>query len=171
MLVKDQIVPAIHILLTSKTFHLYEAVFHKIRSLAPNFDPKTVHTDYEAGLKKAFSSVFNGITISGCHFHMAQAVFNKVKKLGLSSTYRKNSDFKFWVHKLMYLPHLPPEDIEGTFDLTARERKNNYAHDDKLSRGYYMKKSKELVLYFKKEWIKKVGTETLSVFDTSHRTN
>lgn len=64
---------------------MYFQVLKKILELLPN--PPAVHeviADFESGLWKAVRSRLPDITIRGCAFHWAQAVWRKIQELGLA---------------------------------------------------------------------------------------
>ena len=46
----DTIIPVFYVLMSGKTRLLYDAVFHKIRSLVPQFNPETSVSDFEIAL-------------------------------------------------------------------------------------------------------------------------
>ena len=49
-------------------------------------------------------------------FHFKQALFRKVKALGLQATYRDNCSIRDFLKEVMCLPFLPAESIRPTFD-------------------------------------------------------
>ena len=106
--------PVLHILMNRKTEKLYEAVLI-IRRLIPEFNPVFAIGDFEEATRNALVSVIPSITIIGCWFHFTKAIFEKVRKLGLSKLYKQNQFFSFWIRKIMPLPLLPEEDIHPVY--------------------------------------------------------
>jgi len=66
----------------------YQAILCYMKEHFPNWEPQTVVTDYEAGLRKAFKEVFPDTEIRGCFFHYSQVT--KTQKKCTIYTYIKN---------------------------------------------------------------------------------
>ena len=98
--------------MTNKSEKLYNAVILSVRQLLPAFNPTFAIGDFELAPKNSFTRIFPNITIIGCWFY-TKAIYDKLKKLGLSKLYRKN--FLMWIRKLMGLPLLPEEEILPAF--------------------------------------------------------
>lgn len=62
------------------------------------------------------TKVIPTVTIHGCGFHWAQAVWRQVQAHGLQAAYRQDSGTHRFIKKLLSLPYLPYEDIIATFD-------------------------------------------------------
>ena len=86
-----------------------------IRNLISGFNPTFAMGDFEQAPRNALAEIFPSVTIIECWFRFTKAVFEKVKKLGLSKLYTKNTLFKMWIRKLMALPFLPEEQIRHIF--------------------------------------------------------
>ena len=54
------------VIMTSKKVALYEKVLDNIKQHYPILKPKTLMSDYEAGLRKAFRKKFPGARMLGC---------------------------------------------------------------------------------------------------------
>ena len=67
------------------------------------------------GIWKAVSSVFPESTMSGCLFHWSQAVFRKIQEVGLAQAYREDNGTRKLLRKMLALPYLPAEHMEGAF--------------------------------------------------------
>jgi hypothetical protein len=50
---------------------------------APDFAPTSCSLDYEEAAMNAFRSVFYGIELRGCYFHLMQNFWDKIAKRGL----------------------------------------------------------------------------------------
>ena len=100
--------------MTNKSEKLYNAVILSVRQLLPAFNPTFAIGDFELAPKNSFTKIFPNITIIGCWFYYTKVIYDKLKKLGLSKSYRKNSIFRIWIRKLMGLPLLPEEEILPT---------------------------------------------------------
>ena len=140
--------------MTGKTEKLYRAVMITIRILIPGFNPTFAIGDFEQAPRNALTDIFPSATIIGCWFHFTKAVFEKVKKLGLSRLYKTNQLFRIWIRKLMALPFLPEEHIRHTYQSLD------------IPLADLLDSEKELVhrfkSYFNKFWIN--GNANLSVF-------
>ena len=56
------------------------------------------------------------MTIHGCGFHWAQAMWRQVQVHGLQIAYRQDCGTHRFIRKLLALPYLPCEDITTAFD-------------------------------------------------------
>ena len=147
--------------MNGKTEKLYRAVMITIRSLIPGFNPTCAMADFEQAPRNALSAVFPSVTIIGCWFHFTKAVFEKVKKLGLSNAYKKNQLFRTWIRKLMALQFLPEEQIRNIY--LSLEMPLAGFLDAEKERIHRFKS------YFHKFWIN--GSTNLSVFYYEKATN
>ena len=86
--VKRHAIPALHILMTSKSEHLYTAVVLSMHELVAEFNPSIAMFYFEKASRNAFDTVFTNITIVGCWFHYAKA------KIGLAKLYKTIKSFK-----------------------------------------------------------------------------
>lgn len=50
----------------SKKQKCYEAIFNYIEERVKQLNPKSFHTDYEAGLRSALRSVYANVQLKGC---------------------------------------------------------------------------------------------------------
>ncbi|KAK0425751.1 hypothetical protein QR680_009360 [Steinernema hermaphroditum] len=65
--------PAVYCLLPHKTAKTYLKMLKAIKDLKPSFSPSSLVVDFEAAAIKAFRTVFPGIKVTGCFFHLAQS--------------------------------------------------------------------------------------------------
>jgi hypothetical protein len=59
-------VPLFNVIMESRKTGLYLEVFKKINSVYPNFKPQQVMADFEAALRKGFSTTFPDSKVFGC---------------------------------------------------------------------------------------------------------
>lgn len=52
--------------MNSKKQKCYEAIFRYIEEKVTNLNPKSFHTDYEAGLRAALRAVYSNVQLKGC---------------------------------------------------------------------------------------------------------
>ena len=90
----------------------FNAVFLKIRSLAPQFNPETSVSEFEIALYSSIKFAF-GSNLQGCLFHYRQSLYPKWQELGLSCV--KVKEVVSWVKQLMALPLLPTNLIHSVF--------------------------------------------------------
>jgi len=57
----------------NKTENAYLTVLTNFKSIFPNVQPSVIMTDYEVGLKNAFSIVYPDAILVSCWFHYVQA--------------------------------------------------------------------------------------------------
>ena len=161
---KDHLFPLVHILMTKKEQSLYEATFHEIVRLFPNLAPSHFIMDFERALENSVKKVFLNVRISGCRFHLSQAIYRKVTKLGLSKVYEENKSFHNWVKRLMALALLPTDSITPTYEMLASEPIQMLTLCEKH-------KLNKLKTYYKKYWLKQVGSQKISVFGLRRKTH
>ena len=83
------LLPLIFILMTSKSFFLYQNIFENIKTLLSNnnisidFKKIFIMMDFEKGARKAIKNIFPKSKLLGCYFHYTKALWNKAKKQGL----------------------------------------------------------------------------------------
>ena len=162
--VQDHLIPLVHILMTKKEQTLYEATFYEIVRLFPNLSPSHFMMDFERALENSVKKVFLNVKISGCRFHQNQAIYRRVSKLGLTKVYKENESFHNWVKTLMALVLLPPDSIVPTYGILASEPVQMLTLCEKH-------KLNNLKTYYKKYWLKQVGSQKLSVFGLRRKTN
>lgn len=147
--------------MNKRTQKSYEAVFEFINSKVFDMNgAKMFITDYEKAMRNALKSKFSDSEMSACHFHFAQAIRKKASKIqGLTDFLKTNELAESLFYKLMYIPLLPANEIESTFDVLR-----NDVHDidnDGLNK---------FIRYFERQWIVKEGPGQISVYDNEMRT-
>ena len=161
--------PLFYFLLPKRTETMYTAAFNKVvETLAPY--AATISfcmTDFETALMKSCERVFH-VPVRGCWFHYSQALFKKVRKVGLLHLYGRNNrgdpgDFKKLVHCYMALPLLPPAAIEGAM-------RELHTIPVLLQPGEQLR-LQQFRHYITSFWIRKVTPERMSVFGLKRRSN
>lgn len=106
--IHGQMFPAAYILLPGKNLSIYSRMFCLLKDIANNFqlnfEPRIFHLDFEAAAISSIQDIFPNSRIIGCLFHFCQAIWRKVQNLGLTRSYRQNSDFNKLVRRLCALP-------------------------------------------------------------------
>ena len=94
----------------------YKHVLQSIVDLADTVAVERVTVDYEHAIWRTIPKVFPTVTIHGCGFHWAQAVWRQVQAHGLQVAYRQDCGTHRFIRKLLALPYLPCEDVTTAFD-------------------------------------------------------
>ena len=115
-LVDHRVIPCIFILTKNKEQITYVNLFRLINSFGDTFAPRYIKKDFEKALINAISIVFPSSRISGCLFHLGQAIRRKIENLGLMSIYRTDRLFKFYTRALCALSYVPYELKHVLFD-------------------------------------------------------
>jgi hypothetical protein len=118
---QQSVFPFVVMLMTRRTQSMYVAMFSKLVQLAAdkfsiNLTARFLTTDFEMASMNAFREVFPGVTVSGCHFHLCQAIIRKCNEFGLKANYRDDADFAIHVRMLMALPFLPADVVPSAFE-------------------------------------------------------
>ncbi|CAN7943820.1 unnamed protein product, partial [Ixodes hexagonus] len=78
------------------------------------------YRDFESAAIIASSNIFPQARVQGCFFHLCQAVYRKVCKLGFQTHYGSDEDFAVLVRMLPALAFLAPAEVPEAFeDLVA----------------------------------------------------
>lgn len=108
--------PLLFCLLPDKTYNTYCRLLAIIKNLAHSigsqFNPKSIHIDFELAMIKAVRETFSSDCVRGCLFHYCQCIWRKVQELGLASSYKKFKNIRRWVRRFSALPFLPVHDID-----------------------------------------------------------
>lgn len=114
-------VPLLFCLMSSRKKRDYKHVLQAVVDLTGALAVKRVTVDYEHAMWRAIEKILPTISIQGCGFHWAQAVWRQVQGNGLQSAYRHDRGTHKFLRKILALPFLPYQKIEETFnDLVSR---------------------------------------------------
>ena len=145
--------------MTTKSQALYIAVLERIK--VPHFKPSASMSDWEIAPRNALKEVFPQIGIYGCWFHYTQCIWRKTQKLGLSHSFKTNSEVSTFVRLLMTIPFLTASLISPTYSCIELPE----IEPSELS------KLKKLQQYYKKHWVTKITPEELSINELNISTN
>lgn len=157
----EKVFPIIYVLMDRKTEKAYKAVFNFID--AKIFDltgTKRFYTDFEMAIRNALKKKYKHSKFSTCHFHFAQAVRKRATQInGFIDFITENDAARKIYYKLIYLPLLPPENIDAIF------------HTLRIQAFQLNKAAFEQIFqYYDRQWIKKEGARRISVFNREMRT-
>ncbi|XP_060870534.1 uncharacterized protein LOC132944972 [Metopolophium dirhodum] len=159
-MIQNYSIPIIFALMESKSRNSYDSVFRYVKdNLLANISPKIIISDYESTLRDVLQSYFPEARTSGCWFHHNQAVFKNMKSKGYYRLVNTNQFALQSLNLLFGLPLLPYQDIERAFQLIKM-----YA----INHGVAMH---NLFDYYERYWLRRVGTQIISVHGLPRRTN
>lgn len=107
--------------LTLTYMNLFKLLKEKCSEIGIVLKPTMITIDFEYGIHTAVAQEFPGTKISGCRFHLQQAWWRKIQKLGLSTEYKNpNSLIGKWLRYSFGLTYLKPKDVGDcyAFDFT-----------------------------------------------------
>jgi hypothetical protein len=80
--------------------------------------PKIFYADFETAIHNAVTTVWPGLEVKACLFHLGQNWWRKIQSLGLSQQYgKKDSEVSQFLKKLFGLWVLPPAEVCDCFAL------------------------------------------------------
>ncbi|KAH9359980.1 hypothetical protein HPB48_018468 [Haemaphysalis longicornis] len=74
------------------------------------------YCDFESAAIIAAGNIFRQVRVQGCFFHLCQAVYRKLCKLGFQTRYGSDEDFAVQVRMLPALAFLPPAEVAEAFE-------------------------------------------------------
>ncbi|XP_046453634.1 uncharacterized protein LOC124201186 [Daphnia pulex] len=141
-------VPLMYILMSRRTAKDYKKVFKEVRKIAgPESEIKEFVSDYERAIWRGVEDVFPKASMFGCAFHWTQAVFRRLKKIGLVNLYNQKGEVYILLKKLLSLHLLPFEKIPKMF---ADLKSQSLSLDVNLTQANLLKKFFD---YVEKQWI------------------
>jgi hypothetical protein len=113
-------VPLVFALFPAKTELCYRDLWTKIQHLCTERDlhlnPSSVHVDFEPAMHNVIVALFPDARIDCCSFHLGQAWWRNIQRIGLSSEYKdKSGEIGKWLSKFVGLPFLLPEEVADAF--------------------------------------------------------
>jgi hypothetical protein len=126
----------------------YKKVFQEVRKIAgPESKIKEFVSDYERAIWRGVEDDFPKASMFGCAFHWTQAVFRRLKKIGLVNLYNQKGEVYILLKKLLSLHLLPFEKISKMF---ADLKSQSLSLDVNLTQANLLKKFLD---YVEKQWI------------------
>lgn len=115
--------PFVYALLPSKASEMYKEVLRSVRDAVAQFNvsqcnPQRILTDFELSIINACREVYPQVLVTGCFFHLGQALYRRVQEEGLQVAYNDPDDrsLKLYTHMLLSLAFVPVTDVEIAFD-------------------------------------------------------
>jgi hypothetical protein len=80
--------------------------------------PAIVYADFETAIHNAVTTVWPGLEVKACRFHLAHSLWRKIQSLGLSKQYgKKDSELIQFLKKIFELSLSPQAEICDCFAL------------------------------------------------------
>lgn len=113
-------IPLVFCLLPSKTTEIYAHTFRlivdKCSTLGVQLLPQYITTDFEKSIVNAINEIWPQTQIIGCRFHLTQAWYRQIQKLGLATVYQnKSSEVGKWLRHTFGLLFLDPKEVFECF--------------------------------------------------------
>ncbi|KAL4090309.1 hypothetical protein QTP88_025171 [Uroleucon formosanum] len=114
---KSIYVQVVYCLLPSKTTDIYEKMWHLIKTLCKKeLKPQNILLDFELSAHNGVWRIFPNAQIKCCRFHLGQAWYRQITKLGLKIEYDQNeSEISNWLKYFFGLAFLPCTEISEAF--------------------------------------------------------
>lgn len=108
--------PVVFAILKNKRKETYENLFKLLNTMIGPLNPRIIKTDFEYASILAVKNIFPNVIISGCQFHLGQAIIRKVNDAGLKISYQNSHQTKKFIKSLLCLPYVKFEKILETFN-------------------------------------------------------
>ena len=120
-------------LLPNKTGETYRHMLAGLTALLPDAAPKVILADFEIAAMNAFRACYPNANVTGCYFHLCQAVLRKVQDVGLRPIYDADEDVRGMIRCLPALAHVPVNDVMEGFNDIAAQMPQQQGSDEVLS--------------------------------------
>ena len=145
-------------------------VLNVVKPYLTKFDANgVVHTDCQRSAINSFKRTF-GCKVKLCLFHVNQALWRYVSKVGLAPAYNDMTRPRLhaWIRRLMAFPFTKLDQMETCF----RDCFEVMAMDDALGvEAEFRDRFREVIAYYKRFWLDEIGPEMICQWDESNRTN
>ena len=143
-MIGGMVVPLVYVLLQNKSEVAYTQVLNVVKErcleLQIELSPDNILIDFEMAIQKAMLTVWPEVQLSGCFYHLCQALWRNVQHQGLSDMYKNDHDFRSATKLLPALAFVRPDDVTETFELIqdecppALDNIYNYFEDNYIGR-------------------------------------
>ncbi|CAN7938308.1 unnamed protein product [Ixodes hexagonus] len=118
--VNGAVIPAVYVLMKSKTEAAYTKLLSVLKSKCAAADPSTVLLDFEQAANNAFRRVFPSCQALGCFFHLRQCVYRKLQSEGLQESYWVDGAFNLMARMIPAIALVPEGDVFDAFEALSR---------------------------------------------------
>lgn len=109
-------IPLVYILTTNRKESTYAEIFAKLLEIEPHIKPARAMIDFELAAINAINMMFEGITVSGCFFHLEKNMWRHVQQFGLQTRYNNDSEFAVNLRMLAALAFVPVVDVIRAYE-------------------------------------------------------
>lgn len=142
--------PLVYILMKRRCQNDYLAIFKVIINRLEGSTPHSVIIDQELAVRNALTKLMPDAKVFLCWFHFKQAIFRKIKSLGLAQLYNAEYMAAHLFKSYAALAFLKPEHISIAFD----ELVNRKTEDVDLLKKYNLEeKMREFDKYFEDQYV------------------
>lgn len=121
VLIDGKALPMVYAFTTNKQESTYRRILEKLLQLKPTLNPDSVVSDYESASINAMTSVFPGVSVVGCSFHLSQCLWRKIQTLRLTEAYRCNVNIRVKCKMLLALSYIPERDVQFAFEIITEK--------------------------------------------------
>ena len=162
--------PIFFCLMQNEREETFMRVLAVVRPYLKTFDVNgVVHTDCQKSAINAFKRTF-GCRVKLCLFHINQALWRYVSKVGLAHGYNdtRNPRLHAWIRRLMAFPFMKRERMAVCFHECFEEM----AMDGVLGvEEEFRERFRAVVAYYKRFWVDDIGLDMVCQFGEVNRTN
>lgn len=113
-------IPLLFCLLPNKEQQTYEVLFRtiirKCMEINEVLHPSSITVDFEKAIHLAINTIWIGVDIKGCRFHLTQNWWRKIQDLGLSRQYKDHHSIAgYWLRWTFGMPWLHPDEVSNAF--------------------------------------------------------
>lgn len=145
-------IPLVYVLTTNRKQSTYADIFTKLLEFEPSIKPKRAMVDFEMASINAFNKTFEGITVSGCFFHLEKNMWKHIQQIGLQMRYNNDSEFAVSLRMLAALAFLPVDDVIRAYESIVSS--DFWADNDEIDAN---SEKQQFLNYFEKNYIGVMG--------------
>ena len=112
----SHVLPCVYALLPNKTTATYKRLFQILKGARNDLNPQTCITDLERTAVNALREEFHGVSVQVCFFHLSQAIWRQIQRLGLTNAYLESLEVRTTLKNLCSLAFLPHEEVVEGFE-------------------------------------------------------
>uniref|UniRef100_A0A914XY66 MULE transposase domain-containing protein n=1 Tax=Panagrolaimus superbus TaxID=310955 RepID=A0A914XY66_9BILA len=109
--------PCVQFLMTQRTIPFYDYAFEKLKEIEPRLSPTSITMDFEQAVITSIQSVFPGIAIDGCFFHLSDCCWRNICSKGLKVPYCRDPSIALHLRMLPCLAFLPERQVSDGFTI------------------------------------------------------
>jgi hypothetical protein len=120
-LIDSKALPMLYALLPNKLQNTYVELFESLKTLDQALEPVSVIVDLEQASINAIMHVFPNSRIVGCAFHLAQNLWRRIQRNGLTQLYKDNEEIRLLCKMLLGLSYVPERDVQFAMEIISQE--------------------------------------------------